>query len=356
MMTRNAVPFYLLFLAVIAGCGTDGIYEDPISFSAPVRLESGLALEESLNGGVIFLDVLADDVSPRQLFVPEDGEEILSLIAGPDPDAATELFVMTGAEDARETTIVETLHRVSPSSEEIVEFSIGSFFGGSSFSPDGRFLVLYHGENDASLSEGLYNPNEVAVIDLQSAPGDSNPRIISIGLGGRTVESIFFPDAVSIEGTTRQLVVFGASGVIKVVDLLEPDQGTMSAKLIPDGDNRTVIPSKVIARQGDELRDPILFVLASGSQDLYAFTLLPDDDGTAGFTASLSQYDGGYSPRTSLCSRTVTPDAPGRPGVLQLRLPHRRGHGGHLRAHLGGRRHEAVHARPGGAEGGGALR
>jgi len=84
--------------------------------------------------------------------------------------------------------------------------------------------------------------------------------------------------------------------MVKLLDLLDLSVPAIAIMLTADDDPREVEPEQVIARAGDESRDPTLFVRAKWSQDVYAISLVPRPDGLPGFWASLNQFDGGVEP------------------------------------------------------------
>jgi hypothetical protein len=294
---KKALIFYIfLLLCSATGCDVEGLYRDDINVRTVVRLESGLAFLEGDPGRVLFVEMAQDGVEVKKVFEARPGEEIISMQGGPDPQQGTQLFIMTTPEDPRETTIDEALFRVDPVTGATHEFAIGSVFGGLSFDPTQRYAILYHQDSDATFSGGLFNPNEVAVIDLQGLPATDNPRILSVGISGLTIQGVHFMDSLVVDGVTRQIVVFGADGVIKMIDLTDPLASTVKVPLVNEDDPRSVVPIKIVARPADDAHDPMIFVLASESQDIYAISLVPHPKGEPGFWASLNQYDGGSNP------------------------------------------------------------
>jgi hypothetical protein len=284
------------FLALACGCQPEGLYEYSIDVRKQVELLSGLALLEGEPGRIVFLEVGESSVRVRKPFTAAEGERIAWLTGGPNREAATQLFAMTVPVDERETGIDRAFVRVDPAAGTIDRFLTGSEFGGLAFAPGGRFAVLYHLSTDGGDSGALFNPNEIAVVDLDEAPSPDNPQIMSVDIGGRTVTGIDFVETLEIDGEIRSLAVFYAEGMVKLLDLLDLSIPAIAIMLTADDDPREVEPVQVIARAGDENRDPTLFVRARYSQDVYAISLVPRPDGLPGFWASLNQFDGGVEP------------------------------------------------------------
>lgn len=290
---------YLLLatlLAAAAGCAPEGLYEHPIEVRKTVELVTGLAFLEGDPGRVIYLEVAQDRVRVRQPLEAGEGERIVWLTGGTDRDAATQLFAMTVPIDERETGIDRALLRVDPATGTTDRYLTGSEFGGLEFAPGGVFAVLYHLPSESGSGDALFNPNEVAIVDLTEPPSQENPRILSVDIGGRAITGVEFIESMEVAGVIRSLAVFFAEGMIKVIDLQDLTISAISVKLTADDDPRVIVPEQVVARPGDEVRDPTLFVRASDSEDVYAISLVPRPDGLPGFWGSLNQFDGGVQP------------------------------------------------------------
>ncbi len=291
---RNTISLatLALLLALASGCEDPELFDGRLEFGAPVELASGIAVLERNSQTVFLLEVSATGAEARRLYTAGGGAAISWLRAGPGTEAG--LFLMTGPENERDTGVGESLVRVDPATGAARSFPVGGLFDGAAFDPDARFLVLYHGDD---AEEGaLYNPNEIALVDLEAEPGEGNPLAMSVQLGGRAVEDVIFVPPIDVDGQERRIAAFVARGMVKLVDLLEPGAGTVSIKLSPEGDDSAILARQILARPGDAERDPMLFVRASGTNDIYAVSLVPRTDGQPGFWASLNMFDGG-SPR-----------------------------------------------------------
>jgi len=298
------VPF-LLALAAAIGCETEDLYDGEIAFdnaSPFTRLESGLAVFFASPGQEIaLLETSAGSLGVRKLFTPSSGERIVRVAAGPNARAATELYVFTSPIDEREREIVDSVTRIAPSSGTAPQrFAIGTTFGGLSFHPDGRFAILYHPPSDADSSGGLFNQNEIGVLDLLRAPGEDNPRLLTIAMGGRSIAGVAFPGALNVAGQTRDLAVFEADGAVAMIDLDDVSLEPLTVKLKDESDTRTIVPEQLLARPGDLSHDPTLILRSQGAQEIFAVSLVARPDGQPGFAAALNQYDSGLSP-TAMC-------------------------------------------------------
>ena len=284
-------------VGVLAGCENDGLFDGSLDFGPGHALGGGVAYLERESQRLFFLEVEADRVDARVLAEAEDGMRFAWVRYGPDPEAPTNAFVLAVPEDERETDLDETLMRIDPVTGSVRRYAVRSYFGATAFDPNGRYLVLHHQDSDAGESGGLFNPNEVAIVDLQAESAAQAVRVTSLEIAGRTIRGVSFVDPLEVDGSERRIGVFLARGAVKLVDLLQPDAGTVTVKLVADDDPRVVTPRQVIARAGDEIRDPMIFIRASGTDEVYAISLVPRSDDQPGFWATLNQLDAGSQPR-----------------------------------------------------------
>lgn len=298
---RRTSALLALALAAAAGCETKGLYDEGIAIASIERLESGLAVRfDSPDEAIALVEVSATGLGVRELFAPEEGERIVRTELGPDPAAAEELFVFTAPVDEREIDIVDSVVRVAPAAAQPQRFGIGSYFGALAFHPDGRYALLYHTEWDEESSGGLFNPNEVGVIDLGRPPAADNPRLFTVAMGGRAVRGVAFPGPLTVAGQSRDLAVFEADGAVVLVDLADPGVEPLTVKLKDESDTREIVPAQLIARPADEAHDTMLILRAPGAQEIFAVSLVARPDGQPGFAAALNQYDSGLAP-SAMC-------------------------------------------------------
>ena len=291
-----------LALAAAAGCETKGLYDGGLQIESFERLESGLAVQFSRpDEEIALLEPSAGGLAVRELFAPKDGERIVRTAVGPDPGAATELYVFTEPVDEREIDLVESVTRIAPASgADPVRFEVGSYFGALAFHPGGKYALLYHPASDEGASGGLFNQNEVGVIDLSRAPAADNPRLLTIDMGGRTVQGVAFPGELNVAGQARDLAMFEADGAIVLLDLADASLDPVTVKLKDESDTRTIVPEQLLARPGDAAHDPMLILRSSGAQEVFAVSLVARPDGLPGFAAALNQYDSGLAP-SAMC-------------------------------------------------------
>jgi hypothetical protein len=304
-----------LALTAFVGCDVEGLYDERFEINSFERVEAGLVVWFTAPGEeLVLLEPAVDDIAVKSLFKPEDGERIERLEVGPDPRTAEEVFAFTAPIDEREIELVDSVVRITPGATDgsgqgvaPVRFPLGSKFGAMEFHPAGRFAILYHPPSDSEGGAGLFNQNEVAVIDLSRAPAaDSptpaadNPRVLTIDMGGRSVEGVDFPGPLTVDGLDRDFAVFEADGAIVLLDLADPAFAPVAVKLKNEDDTRVIVPEQILARQADETHDPMLILRAPGAQEIFAVALVPRPDGQPGFVTALNQFDSGASQPTAM--------------------------------------------------------
>jgi len=296
-MKKTAITALLtLVILSMFSCEPEGLFDTEITTGKIVSLKKGIAIHELGMERILYLEAGLNRADLSTVYQAEDGERILWIKGRRNLGAAGEIFALSAPEDERDTKRSVVLLRIAVDSGTVRKYYTGSRFDNLSFGPSGRYLVLYHSGNNESSEESLYNPNEVAIVDLAKEPGPANPRIVSIGIDGRKIASVSFADTIDVGGKSRRLVIFMAEGSVKMLDMADPGLRTLKVELTTDNDTRTVVPVQAMARQGDDERYPMIFVRAEGSRDIYGISLFASEDDPSGFTASLNQYDGGDNP------------------------------------------------------------
>lgn len=135
-------------------------------------------------------------------------------------------------------------------------------------SSDGKFAILYYGEsNTVSGGGGLYNPNDLAVVDWDK--GMVHTR--SIGSLGSKPREIVFSPRTTLFGRERTLAVVLASNYLTLFEVDAQADGivrtVITIPLAPGGKN--VMPQKILF----DMERPAIFVLAEGSDDIFQISL-----------------------------------------------------------------------------------
>ncbi len=284
MRYHSTILMMLTGLAA-AACDAGFAYDWEPAVGDVHTLKNGIAMHETQEDTLYYLDARINDPTVARLFAPKSGERILWSAPGPEASSPSQLFVMTGPDDERDTSLEERFWRVTTDGRKPTAFQVGTPFDQLTFSPDGRYAILYHGAQNES-RPGFYNANEVALIDLSLKPSATNPRTLNVAMDGRRIEKVSFVSSLVIGGRERRLVVFMGSSVVRVVDLDDPETW-VKVPLLPKNDPREIVPLQLIALDetpgcGDPGCEAKLFIRASGTEDVYYITLGSNADSFEG--------------------------------------------------------------------------
>ncbi len=301
MHKRNTF-IYLLLVAALFGCESDGLYDESLNAGNIQTLKSGIVVERLDDAGLYYLDGNIKEPTLTRVFTPVAGEKIVWTKAGPEKEAPTQLFVMTAPVNLRDTTVDERLYRVTTNGKAPTVYDIKTPFDKITFDPEKRFAILYHGAADAAA--GLYNPNEVALVDLSAKPSKSNPRVMSVSMDGRRIDMVSFIASLHIGGTERQLAVFLAGSVARIIDLAAPEDTWAKVPLLPSSDSQSFVAAQLIALDetpGCENAscESKLFIRTPTTQDIYYISLGRSPDGFEGVQTKQLEA-GGYPSATAV--------------------------------------------------------
>lgn len=141
--------------------------------------------------------------------------------------------------------------------------------------------------------EVLFNPNEIAIVDLDAAT--VVPKTIR-SFGGVPTGMVFSDEP--LWGGGGRLAVIFSDGYVTLVDL--DKARTASETTVPLDDRQTVKPAQAVFQPGQIGGDtpPTIFVRADNADDVYALALKPGDATSNGndFRPVLSLLMGGSRP------------------------------------------------------------
>ncbi|MCP4679429.1 MAG: hypothetical protein GY854_28860 [Deltaproteobacteria bacterium] len=294
MKRIDLTAILLLAAATMVGCDTEGLYETTIDVGEAVTLAKGVVIHERSQDRLVYLEASKTKAVLKELYRAEDDERLVWSKAGPDPKNPTQLFEMSVPKDERDVDSTETLLRIRVDGT-VDSFEVNSLFSKLAFGPLHRFAVLYHDPEKETESD-LYNPNEVAIVDLSKKPSESNPRLLSIDLKEQNISGVSFLPELTVAGVKRQFAVFLGQGQIRLVDLIDPNLASAGLRLVHKGDQRTVSPLQLLIRNEDGTRETMVFVRAVGSEDVYAISLTASDNSEHAFMATLNQLEAGGEP------------------------------------------------------------
>jgi hypothetical protein len=269
-MTTFARRSAVLAALFALGCGSDlDDYQKPEEILQPVALDHSVAYIERSSATAFVLDPADPALAPRLaavgknpvLAVRRSGQDELLVLAqgqrgeaGVTPEDASLTLVPSAGQTAR-------------------RINLGARFDGFSQSDDGRFAVLRFASNQ-SQGEVLFNPNEIAVVDLAAAVPAAVGRTLR-SFGGVPLAVTFSP-ALTLPaegGRSLRLGVALSDGYVTLFDLEHGERTEITVSLTLPDDHRMLRPVQVLFEQLDPTRDPTLFVRAEGSNDLFALSL-----------------------------------------------------------------------------------
>lgn len=227
---------------------------------------------------------LGDPQSPSDL-------EVYALRAKLDGSG---VLALTTTRDGEDGSVRSVLHHLGDAADSTPESVVlPAAYPSLRLTPDHRRALLFFGDDDAPVTQGLHNANQFSVIDLSS--GSLSPRTATVdGFGGR-VRDVHFPGQVEggvpmpvdVGGVLRDIAVFLADGEIVLHDLDHPEDDRVALAL---PSNRDFLPDQTLLRAGDEaFASPVLFVRSRQSADLAMLNLVDKSEpGGSGFSVVVS--------------------------------------------------------------------
>jgi hypothetical protein len=137
-------------------------------------------------------------------------------------------------------------------------------------SADGRYAFLFF-DPTANSATVLKNPNEVAVIDLDSK--NTEPELKTLRSLGESPQAVAFSDKpASIAGSDRDLAVVLLDRDFAVIDLLHVDRPEFTVELTKAG--TSALSAQQVLFSSDE-SPPKIYVRAQGTDDVFVVSLEP---------------------------------------------------------------------------------
>jgi hypothetical protein len=284
-MTRTALELALLSLVTaswLAACNPENeVYPSGSSRPvAPVPLGSTVAYLDGPRASAFIIDPAGASLQARP--VPVGRSPVAALArAGRAPQDAELLVLSQGVTPQRGHKPEAPMLTAIPAdaARPTRQFPLSSRFDGIAQSGDGRFAVLHFVRGSNPDSSLLFNPNEVAVLDLD-APPPATPASRSLRSFGSVPQAVVFSPPLPLRADGMQaarmlrLAVVLSDNTLTLLDL-ENDRTEITISLIRADETRTVKPVQVLFDASDPAQDPTIFVRSDGSNDIVALRLLP---------------------------------------------------------------------------------
>ena len=221
-------------------------WERPRTLLGPIPLKAQVAYVDSALDRVVLVDVGSDAPVVAHARIGRRAQYAV-------PSASRhQLFVITRGEQAihqgeidepPKLWVVEAQHPGTA-----VAYEIGSPFDRIAVSPDGKLAVAYYSAGGMDADGVFRNPNELAIIDLESPPSETNPALETIrSFGSVPVGVMLSPPMVipgSADATPRTFAFILSANTLTVLDATHPDRHEVSIRLALSGP--AVTPREVV--------------------------------------------------------------------------------------------------------------
>lgn len=220
----------LLFLAAAACDTTTAWAPGNWAVMGPVALEGKVAWVDPSGQTAYLIDPASADLRPTMVKLGKNATLVQKRVGG------NELLVVTQGQrdEVGKTAETARLYVVPGDGSTPRAWDLPSRFDQLAQSNDGRYAVLFFSASSAKGGgETLSDPNQVAVVDLTSAPGVAVTPTSLRSLGG-VPESVAFSKPFLLRASDtepRTLAVFLSGTYVTLLDLAHPERGEISVDL-----------------------------------------------------------------------------------------------------------------------------
>jgi hypothetical protein len=259
---------YLLGLSVLwvlVGCGdrSEKLEQWP-DIAGRARLGQELLFVDRTDSVVHALDVMTKK--------PSASVDRIDVPAGPSvvaerPGADEVLVLCQGERDEDSEWVQSPQLAVIDAKHKVRNYDLSVAFSQIELSRDGRYALLHNPSNEAGETELLSNPNRVALVDLASAPSESNPVERTLKAMGGQLSKSYLIEPLEINGNSRPIALFTFANGLSVWDLSHPERPEIASEGLAA--NGSVTLDRIVA-DPDEGK---LYLLQSGLSDLRVLDL-----------------------------------------------------------------------------------
>jgi hypothetical protein len=169
------------------------------------------------------------------------------------------------------------------------QFRLGPRFDRLAQSHDGRYAMVSFSTSNDDEDSLLFNPNQIAIIDL-----DADPKSAVVGRSlrgfGSVPASVAFSPEMTVAGETRRVAVVLFDSHVSLLDLNHLDHPEYTIEFSRQG-------KLGLTNVKFDPQEQKIYVTAVNSSDVYVVTLLPAGDNRANdFDPSLNQLGAGARP------------------------------------------------------------
>ena len=268
------------------------------SLLGPVPLKDRVAWVDTALDRVVALDLTGD--SPAVEVVPIGHNPVY---ATPSSDR-DHLLVITRGEEALQRGRQDEppqLFDVDLAHPEVppIAFAVGSPFDRIAVSGDDHIAVAYFSQSGPDDTGFFRNPNEMAFVDLDQAPGDANPVLKTLRAFGTTPTGVVLSPPMSVPGATdpslRTFAFVFSHNVVTLVDCDHADREEVSLRL--DTAGASIDPQEVVFAPASSTA----YLRSNGANDVLQVILdtdppLPGDTHANDYRPLLAELGAGGGP------------------------------------------------------------
>lgn len=293
-MTHRALRLGAAMMLVAAACHPrDEDWDRSLDALPPVTAGAAMFFVVPASARVVVANLAQPEAAPRQVGVGTDPVLVQTRNDGAPPRGEA-LVLSRGArgdlgvapEPGSLTAIANT--------GAARRYALGSPFNALSQTDDGRYAMAYFRPQTAS-GRLLYNPNEVAVVDLDAPPSGTNPTPRTVRSFGGVPNSVVFSPRIEIGGVSRRFAVVLSDAYVTLLDLDHPARPEVTVRLTLPEDPRAIRPEQVLF----DAEEATIYLRAAASNDVYVLKLnavSATDAAQNDYRPTINQLAAGRSP------------------------------------------------------------
>ncbi len=274
----------------------DPSYDAPLVVLQPVSVGGSLFYTDTALHRAYVLDLQNPEAGARTHRVGSDPVVVTPRVGGTAMQPRTEALVLSRGVQGSTGVLPEpgTLTVIPAREGSARRYTVGSDFNGLAQTSDGRYAFTYFLPSTRS-GRLLFNPNEIALVDLDAPPSANNPRVRTVRSFGGVPNAVVFSPPMMVNARRRTLAAVLSDAYVTLIDIDNPDRAEITVRLTLPEDPRAIRPTQVLF----DTEEATLYVRAEASNDIYVLRLAPatPDGPTANdFRPSINQLAAGRSP------------------------------------------------------------
>ncbi len=241
--------------AACFGDDRDEFWERERTIIGPVAVKSRLAYVDTARDRVVAIETAEGLPQLRSYRIGRN-----AIFATPTPERDRLAVITRGEEALRKGQVDEApkLWIVDLSAPETVaqSYEIGSAFDRLAIASDGSVAVAYFSSGGFDATTGVFrNPNELAIVDLQSAPSDTNPVLRTVRSFGSAPDGVVLSPPMRIPGaldeTPRVFAFLLAENTLTLLDATNPARKEVTIRLgTAEADAVSIRPRELVFAPG----------------------------------------------------------------------------------------------------------